>query len=81
VQRAALVNLGELATYDAAKGFILASGVFGDTVLCHAAASVLSGLVSALISTPMDVAKTRLQNQSTLAPQYRCAAAVSGAAA
>ncbi len=44
VQRAALVNLGELSTYDAAKRAVLRSGVTGgDNAGAHALASVCSG--------------------------------------
>lgn len=44
VQRAALVNLGELSTYDAAKRVVLGSGVTGgDNAGAHALASVCSG--------------------------------------
>lgn len=68
VQRAALVNLGELATYDSAKQAVLASGVTGgDNVAAHALASVCSGFFAALASTPADVVKTRMMNQSAAA--------------
>ena len=60
VQRAGFVNLGELATYDAAKQTLLHSGYFDDTVWCHAASSGISGFVSALVSSPADVMKSRL---------------------
>lgn len=64
VQRAALVNLGELATYDAAKQAILGTGVVGDNALAHAAASVCSGFFASVVSTPADVIKTRVMNQA-----------------
>lgn len=72
VQRAALVNIGELATYDSAKGAILGTGLVGDTLVCHVLASATSGLIASLLSTPMDVAKTRIMNQDPLKPMYRC---------
>lgn len=44
VQRAALVNLGELSTYASAKQAVLRSGVTGgDNVWAHALSSVCSG--------------------------------------
>ena len=47
VQRAALVNLGELTTYDYAKRAVLSSGVTrGDNVGAHALSSVCSGFVA-----------------------------------
>ena len=64
VQRAALVNLGELSTYDLAKSKIVESGVSkGDAMQTHVLSSLLSGVVSSLISTPADVVKTRMMNQ------------------
>ena len=76
IQRAALVNLGELTTYDIAKRNILASGfsIFGsgeDTLAVHIASSMCSGFVSAVVSTPADVIKTRLMSQDTVNPQFR----------
>eukprot|EP00887_Chlorella_sp_A99_P005802 scaffold1.g5802.t1 len=57
VQRAALVNLGELSTYDAAKRTVLASGVTGgkDSPVLHALSSLCSGFVASVVSTPADV--------------------------
>lgn len=64
VQRAALVNLGELSTYDLAKSKIVESGILrGDAMQTHVLSSLLSGVVSSLISTPADVVKTRMMNQ------------------
>ncbi|KAG7672754.1 hypothetical protein Ndes2526B_g08232 [Nannochloris sp. 'desiccata'] len=73
IQRAALVNLGELTTYDIAKRNILHSGVLGtgkDTLLVHVASSMCSGFVSAAVSTPADVVKTRLMSQDPVKPQF-----------
>ncbi|KAL4858475.1 Mitochondrial uncoupling protein 3 [Chlorella vulgaris] len=72
VQRAALVNLGELSTYQQAKQAVLASDLTGgDNVWAHAASSVCSGLAATVISTPADVVKTRLMNQEPHNPAYR----------
>eukprot|EP00877_Chromochloris_zofingiensis_P007857 jgi/Chrzof1/3324/Cz12g20280.t1 len=65
IQRAALVNLGELATYDQAKQKLLASGYVSDGILLHTGASACSGFVASLISTPADVIKTRLMAQES----------------
>lgn len=62
IQRAALVNLGELTTYDTAKGFFVTK--FGDTLLCHICSAVCSGFFASLCSTPADVAKSRIMNQA-----------------
>ena len=55
IQRAALVNLGELTTYDSAKKSIVV--YTGDNLLCHLCSAICSGFVASLCSTPADVAK------------------------
>lgn len=63
VCRAALVNLGDLTTYDWAKSKILEHTSFGENYATHAMASACSGLVSAVLATPADVVRTRMMNQ------------------
>ncbi|XP_076873464.1 mitochondrial uncoupling protein 4 isoform X2 [Brachyhypopomus gauderio] len=63
VQRAALVNLGDLTTYDSVKHFLLRNTMLKDNCLCHGLASTCSGLVAATMGTPADVVKTRIMNQ------------------
>jgi len=63
VQRAALVNMGDLATYDTAKHALLDHTTLQDNWFCHLLASVCSGFVAATLSTPADVIKTRIMNQ------------------
>uniref|UniRef100_A0AAY4AVH3 Mitochondrial uncoupling protein 4 n=2 Tax=Denticeps clupeoides TaxID=299321 RepID=A0AAY4AVH3_9TELE len=63
VQRAALVNLGDLTTYDTVKHFLLRNTSVPDNSACHAVASTCSGLVAAAMGTPADVVKTRIMNQ------------------
>ncbi|XP_063716018.1 mitochondrial uncoupling protein 4-like [Symsagittifera roscoffensis] len=62
-QRAALVNLGELATYDQVKRKLLIDFSMKDNALTHSLSSAASGLVAALVGTPADVIKTRIMNQ------------------
>lgn len=62
IQRAALVNLGELTTYDTAKGYFVT--IFGDNFKCHLCSAVCSGFFASLCSTPADVAKSRIMNQA-----------------
>ena len=62
VQRAALVNLGELATYDVAKAH--AVDLLGEGSFAHSVAALASGLVATAVSCPADVVKTRLMSQS-----------------
>ncbi|KAK7870615.1 hypothetical protein R5R35_009114 [Gryllus longicercus] len=65
VQRAALVNLGDLTTYDSAKRFILTHTALPDSHLTHMLSSACAGLVAATMGTPADVVKTRIMNQPT----------------
>jgi len=63
VQRAALVNLGELATYDAAKRWAAQQPLFGEGTAANVFASLASGLAATAASCPADVLKSRLMNQ------------------
>lgn len=62
IQRAALVNLGELTAYDTAKNALVPH--LGDNAACHTCSAVCSGFFASLCSTPADVAKSRIMNQS-----------------
>ncbi|XP_078398158.1 mitochondrial uncoupling protein 4 [Cetorhinus maximus] len=64
VQRAALVSLGDLTTYDTVKHFLLRNTALKDNSLCHGLSSICSGLVAATMGTPADVIKTRIMNQT-----------------
>ncbi|MEW5301197.1 MAG: hypothetical protein WDW36_004071 [Sanguina aurantia] len=68
VQRAALVNLGELAT---PSHWVQQTGMLPEGVAVHTASSICSGLVAAVVSTPADVMKTRLMTQDPANPRYR----------
>nr|XP_006625823.1 PREDICTED: mitochondrial uncoupling protein 4 isoform X1 [Lepisosteus oculatus] len=63
VQRAALVNLGDLTTYDTMKHFLLRNTSVEDNYICHGLSSISSGLIAAILGTPADVVKTRIMNQ------------------
>ncbi|KAK0573538.1 hypothetical protein LWI29_009621 [Acer saccharum] len=63
VQRAFLVNMGELACYDHAKRFVIQNQVSGDNIYAHTLASIMSGLSATVLSCPADVVKTRIMNQ------------------
>jgi solute carrier family 25 uncoupling protein 27 len=69
-QRAALVQLGDLTTYDCVKQMLLREGGregggwgWEDNARTHACASLAAGLVAAFLGTPADVVKTRCMNQ------------------
>ena len=63
VQRAALVNLGDLATYDQAKSHLVAAGWPADSAATHFLSSLAAGLAAATMGTPADVVKARVMNQ------------------
>lgn len=65
VQRAALVNLGDLSTYDSVKNAILTNTSLKDNSLTHCLSSACAGLVGAIMGTPADVVKARMMNQPT----------------
>jgi solute carrier family 25 uncoupling protein 27 len=62
VQRAALVNLGELSAYDSAKQWLIQDCGKKDGLSTHVSASVISGFVSSVVSTPADVVKARMMS-------------------
>ncbi|CAG9786243.1 unnamed protein product [Diatraea saccharalis] len=63
VQRAALVNMGDLAAYDYSKQFLIREFGMADNALVHAVAAFSAGFVAAVLGMPADVMKTRLMNQ------------------
>uniref|UniRef100_A0A7E4V4L9 Mitochondrial uncoupling protein 4 n=1 Tax=Panagrellus redivivus TaxID=6233 RepID=A0A7E4V4L9_PANRE len=62
-QRAALLNMADLATYDRTKHWILRNTNLSDNFLTHGCASACSGFSAAVVSTPADVVKTRIMDQ------------------
>ena len=62
-QRAFLVNAAELATYDVLKKHSIT--YFGDNIISYFIGSIGAGLAASLVSTPVDLVKTRLMNQPT----------------
>lgn len=65
MQRAFLVNMGELACYDHAKRLIIENKIAGDNIYAHTLSSIMSGLSATALSCPADVVKTRIMNQSS----------------
>ncbi|XP_028799424.1 mitochondrial uncoupling protein 3 [Neltuma alba] len=64
IQRAFLVNMGELACYDHGKQFVIRNKIANDNVYAHTLASIMSGLCATTLSCPADVVKTRMMNQA-----------------
>ena len=63
VQRAMLVQMGDLTTYDAAKQMFQREFGVADGPALHAMSSGVAGLVAATLGAPADVVKTRIMNQ------------------
>ncbi|KAM3359020.1 mitochondrial uncoupling protein 3 [Capsicum galapagoense] len=64
VQRAFLVNMGELACYDHAKRSVINNNIANDNIYAHTLSSIMSGLAATTLSCPADVIKTRMMNQA-----------------
>ncbi|KAK6931253.1 Mitochondrial substrate/solute carrier [Dillenia turbinata] len=64
VQRAFLVNMGELACYDHAKRLVIHPQICDDNIYAHTLSSIMSGLSASTLSCPADVVKTRMMNQA-----------------
>lgn len=62
--RAALMNAGQLASYDSIKAALLQYTPLGDTTATHFTASFLAGFVATTICSPVDVIKSRVMSAS-----------------
>ncbi|CAL1370667.1 unnamed protein product [Linum trigynum] len=77
IQRAFLVNMGELACYDHAKRLVIQNGIADDNIYAHTMASTMSGLCATSLSCPADVVKTRMMmneadGKSVYRSSYHC---------
>eukprot|EP01133_Synstelium_polycarpum_P001483 gene1483-1721_t len=73
--RAMFMTAGQIASYDQAKQMMMASGYFQDNIKTHLIASTISAFVASLVTSPIDVIKTRIMNTKKGAtpldkPQY-----------
>ncbi|GAM27251.1 hypothetical protein SAMD00019534_104260, partial [Acytostelium subglobosum LB1] len=63
-QRAALLTASQLASYDQFKHSLIDHGLVpGEGLQAHVSASLLAGFVAAVVTSPVDVIKTRIMNQ------------------
>jgi len=76
VQRSFVVNAAELAAYEYTKNVLVKKMKMEETILVHVIASVASGLMAAITSTPVDMAKTRMMNGDCGASMVHCLAEV-----
>merc|ERR1712224_858614 len=64
VARCFIGNACEIGFYDTTKQNLLSMKIVEDGPFAHLAASAAAGTVCAIVSTPVDVVKTRLMNQA-----------------
>ncbi|NXU29341.1 UCP3 protein, partial [Thalassarche chlororhynchos] len=69
IARNAIVNCGELVTYDLIKDALLRAQLMTDNVPCHFVAAFGAGFCATVVASPVDVVKTRYMNASP--GQYR----------
>nr|CAB3267487.1 mitochondrial uncoupling protein 3 [Phallusia mammillata] len=60
--RLGVVNVCELVTYDIVKETILDLKLLGDNPICHFSSAFISGFITTMIASPIDVVKTRYMN-------------------
>uniref|UniRef100_A0A8C5TUH4 Uncoupling protein 3 n=1 Tax=Malurus cyaneus samueli TaxID=2593467 RepID=A0A8C5TUH4_9PASS len=71
IARNAIINCGELVTYDLLKDALLRTRLMTDNVPCHFVAAFGAGFCATLVASPVDVVKTRYMNASP--GEYRSA--------
>jgi len=80
IARAIVVNAVQLGTYSQAKETIKSTANMEDGLKLHFCAAMVSGLLTTIASMPVDIVKTRLQNQKFIdgKPEYKGIADVLG---
>ncbi|XP_067389398.1 putative mitochondrial transporter UCP3 [Emydura macquarii macquarii] len=64
ITRNAIVNCGEMVTYDLLKETLLNYRLMADGFLCHFAAALGAGFCATVVASPIDVVKTRYMNST-----------------
>ena len=63
VQRAAVVTATQIPSYDHTKHTLLNKGYLHEGLRLHLVSSMVAGLTCAIVTSPIDVIKTRIMNQ------------------
>lgn len=63
VQRATLLTASQVPSYDHAKHTLLDLGLLKEGYFCHFTCSMLAGVVAAGVTSPVDLAKSRIMTQ------------------
>ncbi|EGG19408.1 mitochondrial substrate carrier family protein [Cavenderia fasciculata] len=79
ILRSMFMTAGQISSYDQAKQMMLESGYFVDNIQTHLIASTIAAFVASLVTSPLDVVKTRIMNTKTTtsgsssvdAPRYK----------
>lgn len=62
ILRAMMLNATKLSTYDHIKHYFINSGLIPDGKANHFASSIVAGVCIAIVTSPIDVVKTRIMN-------------------
>ncbi|XP_012510249.1 PREDICTED: mitochondrial brown fat uncoupling protein 1 [Propithecus coquereli] len=62
LMRNVIINCTELVTYDLMKEALVKSKLLADDVPCHLVSALIAGFCTTLLSSPVDVVKTRFVN-------------------
>lgn len=75
MQRAAILTATQVPSYDHLKHHLLNEGLMREGLPLHIIASTFAGLTTAIVTSPVDLIKTRVMNQGSAggAPRYRSA--------
>eukprot|EP00795_Rhopilema_esculentum_P009542 gene9542-17288_t len=69
VQRAAIITASQIPSYDHTKHALLNNKVMHEGLRLHFVSSMVAGLVCAIVTSPVDVIKTRIMNQKIMAKE------------
>ncbi|XP_008571498.1 PREDICTED: mitochondrial brown fat uncoupling protein 1 isoform X3 [Galeopterus variegatus] len=64
LMRNVIINCTELVTYDLMKGVFVNNKLLADDLPCHFVSALIAGFCTTLLSSPVDVVKTRFVNSS-----------------